>query len=305
MTLKVAIGPSSFSADDSRPLQMLKDAGIEVIANPFGRRLTESEIIEHLQHADGLLAGLEPLNSKVLSAAPRLRALTRVGIGMTNVDVHAAERLGISVANTPEGPTEAVAELTLTVLLDFLRNPKLYDADVKKGVWNKRVLRGLRGTKVLMIGFGRIGRRVAELMLAFGAELFVYDPYLNVADVIEMNVRFVGLEEGLKQVEVISLHASGDQAILDEYAFGLMQDGVLILNPSRGELIDEQALLSALDHGKVSRIWMDAFWKEPYTGKLINYEQALLTPHIATYTRQCRLDMEMKAVELLLKQLGV
>ena len=118
MSLRVAIGPSSFAEEDSTPLRLLEAAGVEVVPNRWKRRLTEAEIIEHLQDVDGLIAGLEPLNRKVLqSARPRLRALARVGIGMANVDQDAARELGIRVSSTPDGPTEAVAEMTLAALL--------------------------------------------------------------------------------------------------------------------------------------------------------------------------------------------
>ena len=117
MSFRVAVGPSSFAAQDDTPLKMLGSAGCEVVPNPFGRRLTEEEIIAHLEGIDGLIAGLEPLNRKVLSSAPGLKAIARVGIGMTNVDFDAAAEFGVKVSNTPDGPVAAVAEMTLTALL--------------------------------------------------------------------------------------------------------------------------------------------------------------------------------------------
>lgn len=305
MGLVVAIGASSFAEEEGLPLRMLRAAVAEVKANPFGRRLNEAEIIEHLKGVDGLIAGLEPLNRKVLaSASPRLKAIARVGIGMTNVALDAARELGIKVSSTPDGPVNAVAEMTMAALLALARRLVPTNAALHAGDWNKMIGAGLMGAKVLLVGYGRIGRRVGELLRAFGAELLVYDPGLDAAPIA--NVRRVGnLEDGLAEADVISLHASGEDCILDGASFERMREGVILLNSARGGLVDEEALIDALDSGKVSGVWFDAFWQEPYAGRLTKYPQALLTPHVATYTRQCRLAMETAAVKNLLRDLGI
>ena len=114
---KVAISPSSFGDPDPTPINILKKAGIEIVENPYKRRLTETEIINHLKDVDGLIAGLEPLNKKVLSSTSRLKAIARVGIGMSNVDLNVAKELGIKVSNTPDGPTIAILSPTPTEIL--------------------------------------------------------------------------------------------------------------------------------------------------------------------------------------------
>ena len=305
MSPVVAIGPSSFAAKDSTPLDMLREAGIEVKPNPFGRRLTEDEIITQLEGVDGLVAGLEPLNRKVISsAAPRLKAIARVGIGVTNVDFDAAAEFSVKVSSTPDGPVAAVAELTVTALLTLIRGVLPMNAALHRGEWTKDIGSGLLGTKVLLIGYGRIGHRTGELLRAFGAELLVYDPLVAPAS-LENGERAVSLAEGLAEAEVISLHASGEACILDADAFATMSDGVVLLNSARGGLVDETELVAALDLGKVAAAWFDAFWQEPYSGPLVGYEQVLLTPHVGTYTKQCRSGMETEAVRNLLRDLGV
>ena len=115
--MRVAVGASSFAADSGKALQLLLDQGIEVVKNPYGRKMDLQETIRHLQGADALLAGLEPLNEEVFANTPQLKAIARIGIGMDNVDLEAAARHGIKVSNTPEGPTDAVAEMVLAALL--------------------------------------------------------------------------------------------------------------------------------------------------------------------------------------------
>jgi D-3-phosphoglycerate dehydrogenase len=285
---------------------MLEEAGCEVVGNPFGRRLNEDEIIAHLEGIDGLIAGLEPLNAKVIeSASGKLKAIARVGIGVTNVDFDAAEAHGVKVSNTPDGPVNAVAEMTLTALLALCRKLVPTNEALHRGEWKKTIGKGLIGAKVLIVGYGRIGRRAGELMQAFGAELSVYDPYAD-AESIPAGVTLVSsLEEGLKIAEIVSLHASGTDCLIGAAEFDSMPDGAILLNSARGELVDEAALVSALDSGKVSGCWFDAFVEEPYSGPLTEYTQVLLTPHVGTYTQQCRLGMESAAVENLLRDLGV
>lgn len=304
MTYRVAIGPSSFAANEKEPLEILERAGIEVIANPFGRRLTEAEIMAHLQGVDGLVAGLEPLNRQVLTSFPQLRAIARVGIGMDNVDLEAAEEMNIKVSNTPDEPAQAVAEMTLTALLALCRGLVPANTAMHAGRWQKAVGTGLTGTKVLLIGYGRIGRCVGELLRNFGAEVLVTDPFLSDRR-LSAGERLVALNEGLSEASVVSLHASGKEVILGDNEFGKMRDGVIILNAARGELVDEDALIKALEKGKVGGAWFDVFWQEPYHGRLLDFDQVLLTPHISTYTRQCRLNMEMAAVKNLLRDLEI
>lgn len=299
----VAIGPSSFAAETTHPLDMLYQAGAEIIPNPFNRRLTEEEIINHLQKADGLIAGLEPLNNKVLAAAPALKAIARVGIGMDNVDLEAARARGIKVSNTPEGPTTAVAEIAVTALLAICRNIIPVNDAMHSGKWQKTIGEGLIGKKVFLIGFGRIGHRVAELLKPFGALISACDPALDTTSAQTAGVHNVTLEDGLATADIVSLHASGNQPILTKHEFSIMRKGTVLLNAARGALVDETALINALENGIIANAWLDVFDNEPYNGPLTKYPQVILTPHIGTYTRQCRLEMETAAVKNLLRDL--
>jgi D-3-phosphoglycerate dehydrogenase len=303
MTYRIAIGPSSFAEKDKQPLKMLKSAGVEIVGNPFSRRLTEEEIIAHLQGADGLIAGLEPLNKRVLGSTSQLKAIARVGIGMDNVDRNAATELGIKVSNTPDEPAAAVAELTTSALLAICRGLVSANTLMHTGVWSKAIGRSICGLKVLIIGYGRTGRRVAGLLRHLGATIMAADPYLEKSP--KTDVARVTLEEGLYRADVVSLHASGREMILGKAQFSRMKTGVILLNSARAELVDESALVDSLKEGKIKGAWFDVYWEEPYNGPLTGFEQVLLTPHVGTYTKQCRLQMETGAVKNLLKDLGI
>jgi D-3-phosphoglycerate dehydrogenase / 2-oxoglutarate reductase len=303
--MRIGIGPSTFAQEDKTPLNALVEAGVTVVPNPYGRRLTEEEVIQYFsqEKLDGLLAGLEPLNRRVLTTAqPRLRALARVGIGVTNVDLAACRDFGIKFSSTPDAPSEAVAELTLATLLSLARNLEPMNRALHAGEWPKMISRSLRELTVLVIGFGRIGQKVAHQLADVGCEIIVSDPFLPEGASVEFDR--VSLEAGLAEADVVSLHASGDQPLLGEREFSQARDGLIVLNSARGELVDEHALLRALDSGRVGKAWFDAFWQEPYAGELLKYPQVLLTPHACTYTRRCRRSMELEAVQNILRDLA-
>jgi len=300
----IAISPSSFADGDSTALELLEKANIIVKINPYKRRLNEDEAVKFIEDIDGLIAGVEPLTKKVLESSKRLKAIARVGTGLSNIDLKVAKELGIKISNTPDGPTDAVAEMTIAALLAISRNLIQFNTDLHQNIWKKSVCFGLIGKNILIIGYGRIGRKFAKLASSFGAKILVYDPYIK-KQKSDINEKFVSLAEGLKQADVISLHASGEEPIINEKEFNIMKQGVVLLNSSRGALIDEDALLSALDSKKIYGAWFDVFKKEPYEGRLINYSNVLLTPHIGTYTKQCRLSMEVAAVNNILQDLGL
>jgi D-3-phosphoglycerate dehydrogenase len=281
---------------------MLADAGVEVVPNSHGRRLTEDEIIAHLDGVDGLIAGLEPLTERVLRSAPRLRVIARVGIGVDNVDLDAAASLGIAVSNTPEGPTDAVAELTVAAALAVTRSLVQANNALHEGQWEKSITDGVRGATALVVGYGRIGKRVTELLSALGARVQAADPMLPPGE-FEGAERVV-LEDGLANADIVTLHASGRECLLTGEQLATMKPGAVLLNGARAELVDEDALCTALDSGLLKAVWFDVYWEEPYRGRLTRYPQALLTPHVGTYTRTCRLNMEMTAVKNLLRDLG-
>lgn len=301
--MKIIIGASSFAEADRAPLEELHRHGLEVIPNPYQRRMTAAEISALLQDADGLLAGLEPLDAAVLSQAPKLKALARIGIGMENVDSDYARQRGIRVSNTPDGPTRAVVELALTALLALLRNLLPANEALHQGQWDKSLGTGLNDLKVFLIGYGRIGARFGHLLHTLGAQVLAHDPGLP-ANAFSP-ARPVSFADGLAQADVVSLHASGKLTLLDAAAFAQMQDGAILLNSARAGLIEESALIDALQTGKIAKAWLDVFWEEPYRGRLSEFPQVLMTPHVGSYTRQCRLNMEMQAVRNLLRDLDL
>lgn len=294
---KILIAPSTFAAVDKSPLESLRRAGLDIIINPYGRKLNREELTALLSGVTGIIAGLEPLDRAVL-AASQLRVISRCGAGLDNVDLQAAQDLGIRVCSTPDAPTEAVAELTVAMMILLCRQVPQMSRALSEGVWKKITGFQLRGKTVVVVGFGRIGQAVARLLRPFDSRLIRVDPFADPS--IPDSCDLLPLHDALSQADVITLHASGDRELLGREAFSAMKRGVILLNAARGAFIDENELANALTNGTVSGAWLDTFSQEPYDGPLKSFPQVILTPHIGSYSAQCRSLMEMQATENLL-----
>jgi D-3-phosphoglycerate dehydrogenase len=291
---KICVGASSFGKADATALVRLESAGYEVALNPYGRKLKPEEVIDFIQSAAGLLAGLERLDETVFSMAPALRAIARIGVGMDNVDLDAASEYGIRVSNTPDAPGAAVAEMTLTALLGCARRLIPANQALHEGHWEKEIGFSLYGSTVLLIGYGRIARCFEKLLEPFEAHVAIFDPLYS---------KGAKLGELLQEADIISLHASGNSQILGERELRQVKPGAILLNSARGALVEEQAVCHALRDGRLSWYWADSFVSEPYEGPLAEIPNAILTPHVSTYTSLCRKEMELQAVENLLRDL--
>ena len=297
--MRVLITTSSFGEEG---IQIIQKSGIEVVNNPYGRKITQTEAVSLLKDVDGVIAGLEYYDYTLLSET-KLKVISRCGSGLSNIDLDAAKNLGIAVYSTPEGPTQSVAELTVGCLLALIRDVPNVNNLMHKGKWKKVTGHLLKDMKVLLIGYGRIGRVVAKILDAIGAKILVSDPFVSSENIPE-NFTKVELIEGIRKADVITLHSSGKDLMLCQKEFELMKSGVYILNVSRGGLIDEDALEMGLINNKVAGAWLDTFQQEPYDGNLSKFENVILTPHIGSYTYEGRRKMEIDTVNNLIKGLG-
>ena len=300
--MQVLISTSSFNLANFAELSDLKKAGVEVKLNPFAARLTEEQVIDLLgTDTIGLIAGLEPLTQNVLKSAKSLKVIARVGTGLDSVDLVAAKELEIIVLNTPDAPTKAVAELTIAHILGLLRHVSQADRQIRSGVW-KGLMGSLLETKTVgIVGFGRIGKRVATLLSAFGASVIISDAQVKSGD-----FQNVGLDELCTRSDIVSLHLPYSEAthhIIDEKRMNLMKKGSFIVNISRGGLVDEAMLLVSLKSGHIAGAALDCFEQEPYEGELRNLENVQITAHMGSYARETRDLMEQEASRLLVNAL--
>ena len=303
----ILITTSSFAKMDETPLEKLKDKCFEVVLNPFGRKLTEEEITGLIQKykPDALLAGVEPLTSEVLEKAfPRLKVISRCGIGIDSVDIHTAKRLGITVTNTPDAPTIPVAELTMGMILALLRQIHVTDAGIRDNRWERPMGNLLYGKTVGIIGCGRIGTRLAKMLQGFDCTVIGADP----AKPQCADFQLVDLEQLLADSDIISLHlpySAKTHHFINKNRLTLMKKGAYLINAARGGMVDEDALYRALRSDHLAGAALDCFEQEPYQGPLKELKNVLLTAHIGSYAREGRIMMEAQAVENLLAELSV
>lgn len=298
---KIIITTTSFGEYDEEPLNILGRAGFEIILNPYKRKLEKDEIVELCKDVVGIIAGTETLDAPTIRKLTCLKVISRCGTGLDNVDLESAKKLDIKVFNTPDTSTLAVAELTVGLILDLLRKTSLMDREIRNGLWKKRTGNLLHEKRIGIIGFGRIGKKVAELLKPFECVLFYNDPFIEGE---YFGVRCLHFDDLLKRADIVSIHASTKSELLGEKEIRLMKSGAWLVNVSRGEVVNEDALYRALKENCLAGAALDVFKQEPYTGSLRELDNVILTPHIGSYAKETRIKMEREAVENLLKGLG-
>lgn len=300
----VLITTSSFADEAPELLASLEASGLKAILNPYRRKLTETEVDALIQEQRpvGMIAGVEPLTRPVLEKAPFMKVISRCGIGMDSVDLAAADELGIVVTNTPDAPTIPVGELTIGMILTLLRSIHHSDASIRTGGWERPMGALLHGKTVGIVGCGRIGSYVAKILEAFGCRLLGFDPFCTSHQHVELTT----LETLVQEADIVTLHlpySETNHHLINEDQIARMKQGALLVNASRGGLIDETALAEALHSGKLAGAAIDSFEQEPYSGPLTKLKNTLLTGHIGSYAKEGRMIMERQAVENLLKAL--
>ena len=293
----VYVAVSQFCEGDDSPRRALLDAGFSIEENRLGRRLREGELVAGVGRADAVIAGVEPYTAAVLEALPQVKCISRVGVGMDAIDLDAAKRRGIAILNTPDEVAEPVAQLTVAFILALARRLPDYGVSMREGHWKRQAGALLSEWTIGLVGFGRIGRAVERCLRPFAPGVVVADPELRRQD-MPPGVELVSLDDLLRKADLVSLHAarpSSSGPLLSEEKIHLMKRGACVVNTARGYLIDEVALIRALESGHVAAAALDVYENEPYSGPLAKLPQVLCTPHIGTLTNASRRAMELKA----------
>ncbi|MFW6120197.1 MAG: hydroxyacid dehydrogenase [Petrotogales bacterium] len=281
-------------------MKLLRDSGIfEITTGHYNKE----ELKENLEGIEFLVVrSATKVTADVLSAGNDLKVVGRAGVGLDNVDVETAKKLGIQVYNTPGANAISVAELTMGLLLSLVRHIPKGTYSLKENLWEKKKLKGneIYGKTLGLIGFGAIGKEMAKRSLAFGMKVFVYDPFVESTD---MDVKLYDeIESMLPEVDVLSLHVplnNQTKHMISKKELNIIKDGALIVNASRGGVLDEQALYDAIISEKVRAAALDVFEVEPPNDelrrKLLGLDNVIATPHIgaSTVEGQVRVGVEM------------
>ena len=299
---KILITTIPFSNINPAPLNLLDSTpNIEYVINPIGRKLQEEELLDLIPDFDIIIAGTEPITRKVLENAKKLKMISRVGIGLDNVDLIAAKELGIKVSYTPDAPAPAVAELTVGQMINILRRLPLVDRKLRSGIWQRIHGERLSNMIVGIIGTGRVGSRVLKHLQGFHPKGILVNDLKPDRNLYEMyNADFVEKEKIYKEADLITLHVPLTKLtynLITKDEIGLMKRNCSLINTSRGGIINENDLYNALSKNRIAAAAIDVFENEPYSGKLIELDNCFLTCHMGSMTNDCRSAMEILATE--------
>lgn len=307
--MKLLITPTSFKPDmKSEAMDKLSTFSDELVFNPTGKPLEEDALIELLKECDGYLAGLDTVSERVLKSCPHLKAISRYGAGYDRVDIGAAKKLGIPVSNTPGANAEAVAELTFAHILAIARNIAYLNTQTKNGDWVRTNGVELSGKNIGIIGLGAIGKVVARCAAGFNMSVQAYDPFIQTDYCKEHDIHSVTLEELFTTSDVITLHLplnNDTYHLINANVLKVVKKGVIIVNASRGGIIDETAAYEALTNGTLGGLGLDAFEKEPPNDSpLFSLDNVILTPHTGAHTTEAKQSMAIMAVDNLIDMLS-
>jgi D-3-phosphoglycerate dehydrogenase len=295
---------------EERHIEALRRGGAELIDRPCP---TEQEVVKYGRDADALLVLEEPVPAAAIAELTRCRVISRFGIGVDTIDVEAATAAGIYVTNVPDAATEDVSDHALGLLLSLARDLSTYDQGARQGNWSMaaspREIRRVHGRTLGLVGFGRIGRTLCEKARPLGLEVLAHDPNVPAHAVAEAGARSVGLAELLERSDFVSLHAPltpQTRHLLGAAELALMRPSAFLINVSRGGLVDQAALVGALERGELAGAGLDVLETEPPPpdDPILAAPGVLLTPHVAHYSTESFDAVRDRAIENIVRVLS-
>ena len=303
--LKVHITTLPFNKDNLAFLEK----SFDVTINPLGRKIKNEEVYEQVNKADYVIAGTEKYDQELLSKLVNLKGISRVGIGIDNIDLDIAAKNNIKIFNTPEEPAKGVAELTLTFILNLLREISSHQHNLNQGNWERTLGKSLNEATISLIGGGRVAKNVSKFLLSAGVKKIKVFDILDLStdpDWRHESISICGFEECLSNSDIVSLHVPMNEEnknMISKKELLVMGKNSYLINVSRGELINEEDLYEALNSNLIKGAALDVFATEPYEGKLLECKNLIATPHVASSTEFVRDQMERRACENLINLL--
>lgn len=307
--MKVLVTPTSFQPGKScAALEVLKEFTEDLVFNPAGRPLTEDELIPLLKDCDGYLAGLDYITGKVLRSCEHLKVISRYGAGVDRVDLQAAKECGIVVTNTPGVNAVAVAELAIGLALAVARNIAFLSKKTSGGEWTRLTGIELGGKVMGVIGLGAIGKNVARYAQGLGMKVMAYDPYIDEVYAKANHIIVADFDMVVRNSDVVSLHiplTAQTKHLFDRKVMESMKCSAILINTSRGGIIDEDAAYELLKSGSLGGLGLDAFEIEPpRNSPLFELSNVVVTPHTGAHTYEATENMAYAAVKNLIEVLS-
>ena len=289
MIRTVLVTATDYSRNCAAAKKLFEDNGFKVIENDKGRPMTFEELSVIVPDVDAVVAGVDTWDDNVFKLAPRLKIISRFGVGIDNIDVEAATRRSIKVTNAKGGNSNSVAELCIGLIVASMRNIPQLNSSIRRGEWERFVGHDIKSMTVGLAGFGEIARMVAKKLSGFEVNIIAYDKYPNESAAKELGVKFVSFDELLKSSDIVSIHMPSlpeTRHTFDEKAFRSMKRSAVLINAARGALVDEKALYNALKGGEIAFAAIDVYEQEPVTkdNPLFSLSNIICTPHTAAET---------------------
>ena len=308
MSLKVVVGSRSKSRSKDA-MKILEDKGYIVESNPFDRTMTEEELIERIKGASALVAGSDKVTRRVLEAGkPTLKIVAKQGVGYNTIDIEAAKELGVAVTITPGANSKSVADLTIGLVLNAVRNISGMDRAIRNNKWYRYIGCELNNKIIGIVGMGHIGGEVAKRAYAFGMKILAYDVYPRQDFIEKYDVTYVNLEYLLKKSDIITLHAPAikeTENMINRDSINLMKSSAILVNAARGELINEDDLYEALKSKRIAFAALDVYQNEPLlNSKLTSLENIVFTAHAGAYTKEAIIGAGVIASEEIVRVLS-
>lgn len=289
MSLRVLISARTFGSTSPEPWDLLDTAGLETLRLGVDTASDDS-FAAAFRDVDAAIVGSRPIPASVILGAPRLRVIAMHGVGVDHIDREAARAHGVIIANSPGANAESVADLAFGLLLAVARGIPAEDQEVRRGHWTTSLGSEIAGKTMGIVGLGRIGRAVASRARGFGMQVLGHDPYVVDQVLLGADVERVGLDPLFERSDVVSLHAPSTpetRGLVSGARLASMRPTALLINTSRGDLVDEDALHEALVSGRLAGAGLDTFAKEPPIGnRLLQLPNVVVTPHIGAHTRE-------------------
>ncbi len=305
---RILVTPRSVTLRGHPSLQRLRDAGFELVLSSPGVQPSEAELLEKLPGCSGYLAGVETVSAQVItSAAPQLKVISRNGAGFNSIDADAAARHGVKICRAAGSNARGVAELALGHILAAARQIPAADRDLKGCSWRRQQGIEVAGRRLGIVGCGAIGRLLSGFAVAMEMEVLAYDPFPDPRFQPGPSFRYAPIDEVLTTVDILSLHCpvpADGRPLLDAATLARLKPGLIVINTARGELIDTDAALAALDSGHLAALTLDAYASEPPSDwRLIQHPRVIATPHTGAFTAESVDRAVDGAVENLLREL--
>jgi len=290
-----------FARFDKSPINLMKNNNIKYYWNPKNKKFSRKQLLKIIHKFDGIICGTDRVDKFFLKKAKKLKIISRTGVGLNNLDLKLLRSRKIKVTYTPESPTQTVAEYVIGLMISLSRNIHKSRQDLAKGKWLKTQGKNLNESKIGIVGFGRIGSELTRLLKVFNCkDILVNDTNINNQNLKKHSIKKATKNEIFKNCNLITFHlplTKKTKNLVTKKEINLMRNDTILINTSRGGIINENHLYTALKNKKIHSAALDVFSKEPYSGPLKKLDNCHCTTHMASMSISCRNKMEIESTK--------